>query len=195
MTSTDVTWPRRTERLLLRPYLDADADRLVQIRNQPDVWRWLMKTRVDPTELVAGWEKSVTDPHDHSAVIELDGTVIGWVNLEVEDGMGQDRTEASQRVEALLGYVIDPAYAGRGFAGEAAAEMVAVAFEEVGVRRVTAGCFADNTPSWRIMESLGMRREQHGVEDSWHSELGWVDGYTYGILQREWHERDWRTTA
>ena len=52
--------------------------------------------------------------------------------------------------------------------------------------RVTAGCFADNTPSWRVMERIGMRREQHGVKDSWHAELGWVDGYTYGILREEW---------
>jgi hypothetical protein len=31
-----------------------------------------------------------------------------------------------------------------------------------------------------------MRREQHGIQDSWHAELGWVDGYTYGILASEW---------
>jgi hypothetical protein len=34
-----------------------------------------------------------------------------------------------------------------------------------------------------------MRREQHGVGDSWHAELGWVDGYTYGLLAEEWRER------
>ncbi|WP_338539251.1 hypothetical protein N5P18_08225 [Janibacter terrae] len=33
-----------------------------------------------------------------------------------------------------------------------------------------------------------MRREQHGVKDSWHAELGWVDGYTYAILREEWVE-------
>ncbi len=31
-----------------------------------------------------------------------------------------------------------------------------------------------------------MRREKHGVEDSWHAELRWVDGYQYAILAREW---------
>jgi hypothetical protein len=24
------------------------------------------------------------------------------------------------------------------------------------------------------------------VRDSWHAELGWIDGYTYGILAEEW---------
>ncbi len=51
---------------------------------------------------------------------------------------------------------------------------------------MTAGCFADNVASWRVMEKVGMRREQHGVRDSWHAELGWIDGYTYGILAEEW---------
>ena len=43
--------------------------------------------------------------------------------------------------------------------------------------------------SWRIMEKLGMRREQHGVQDSWHADLGWVDGYTYAMLRSEWEAR------
>jgi RimJ/RimL family protein N-acetyltransferase len=38
------------------------------------------------------------------------------------------------------------------------------------------------------MEKLGMRREQHGVKDSFHTELGWVDGYTYALLAEEWRE-------
>ena len=32
-----------------------------------------------------------------------------------------------------------------------------------------------------------MRREKHGIEHSWHADLGWVDGYQYAILAREWH--------
>ena len=39
--------------------------------------------------------------------------------------------------------------------------------------------------SCRVLEKAGMRREQHGVEDSWHAELGWVDGYQYALLARE----------
>lgn len=195
MTSPDVTWPRRTDRLLLRPYADADAERLVQIRNQPDVWRWLMKTRVDPADLVADLEKSVTDPRDHSAVVELDGVVVGQCHLEVQDGMVQDGAPQASGTEALLGYTIDPAYAGRGIAREAAASQLDLAFGVLGLRRVTAGCFADNIASWKIMESLGMRREQHGVEDSWHGERGWLDGYTYAILDREWPARDRRTNT
>ena len=30
-----------------------------------------------------------------------------------------------------------------------------------------------------------MRREQHGIRDSWHAGLGWVDGFTYAKLVEE----------
>ena len=33
-----------------------------------------------------------------------------------------------------------------------------------------------------------MRREQHGLENSWHADLGWIDGFQYAMLAREWEE-------
>ena len=74
---------------------------------------------------------------------------------------------------------------GRGYATAIARALLEIAFADLGLRRVTAECFADNVASWRVMERLGMRREQHGVRDSWHAELGWVDGYTYAMLVEE----------
>lgn len=176
--------PRRTARLLLRPPRPEDAARILEYRNTPEVGRWLMVTTVDPDGYAEELERSAADPHDHTVVVELDGTVIGQVYLEVEDGSGQPGKP--RRTEALLGYVFDPAYGGRGYASEATAAMVDVAFGELGVLRVVAGCFADNLASVRILEKVGMRREQHGVRDSWHAELGWVDGYQYAILAEEW---------
>ena len=44
--------------------------------------------------------------------------------------------------------------------------MPEIAFDDVGLHRVTGPVSTDNTGSWRVMEKAGMRREQHGVEDS-----------------------------
>jgi RimJ/RimL family protein N-acetyltransferase len=180
----DTATTRRTDRLVLRPLAPADVDRILEYRNLPEVTRWLIRTTVEPDEFRAAMERAAQDPDDHSVAVELDGTVIGTVSLEVEDGMGQPGMP--ERTEAMIGYVFDPAYGGHGYASEAVLAMVAVAFEELGIHRLTAGCFADNLASVRILEKAGMRREQHGVEDSWHAELGWVDGYTYGLLADEW---------
>ena len=183
----ETTTTRRTERLELRPVVAADIDRILEYRNKPEVTRWLIRTTVDPDAFRAAWESAADDPHDHSVAVALDGTLIGTVSLELEDGMGQPGMP--ERTEALLGYIFDPAYGGRGYAKEAVAAVVATAFTELGVRRITAGCFADNPASVRILEGLGMRREQHGVGDSWHEELGWIDGYTYALLASEWRSR------
>jgi RimJ/RimL family protein N-acetyltransferase len=187
--TTDVSWPQRTERLVLRQVREEDVDRLLEFRNKPEVSRWLLKTVVDAEKFRAAWMRTLTDPRDHSSVIELDGVVIGTTSLDVRDGMGQDQAEELVGAEAEIGYTLDPAYAGHGYATEVAVALLRICFEDLGVHRVTAGCFADNVASWRVLEKVGMRREQHGVQDSWHAELGWVDGYTYAILAEEWLTR------
>jgi len=174
----------RTERLELRPVRDEDVDRILEYRNLPEVTRWLLRTEVDADSFRAAWRRTAQDPDDHSMAVARDGLVIGTVSLDVVDGMGQPGMPS--RTEAQLGYIFDPAYGGCGYATEAVSAMVAYAFDQLGVRRITAGCFADNLASVRILEKIGMRREQHGVGDSWHAELGWVDGYTYGLLAEAW---------
>src|SRR5690242_2367419 len=100
---------------------------MLEFRNLPEVQRWLMVTTVDPDGYAEELRRSAENPHDHTVLVELDGTVIGQVFLEVEDGAGQPGKP--ERTEALLGYIVDPAYGGRGYASEAALEMARVAFE------------------------------------------------------------------
>ncbi|MGL4176424.1 MAG: GNAT family N-acetyltransferase [Dermatophilaceae bacterium] len=179
-------WPRHTTDLVLRPPTSADVDDLLRWRNRPEVGHWLMRTTVDPQRFRSVWLTGADDPRDHSVVALLDGRVVASGSLEVVDAMGQDGETRQVGAEGLLGYLVDLDYAGRGYATQVAGALLAVAFEDLGLHRVTAACFADNVASWRVMEKLGMRREQHGVQDSWHAELGWVDGYTYAILREEW---------
>ena len=178
------TTTMRTERLELRPVTESDAERILEYRNRPDVTRWLIRTEVDPEAFRAACRAAEDDPDDHTVAVVLDGLVIGTVSLELSDGMGQPGMPA--RTEALLGYIVDPDHSGRGYASEAVEAVVDHSFRTLGVRRITAGCFADNAASVRILEKVGMRREQHGVGDSWHAELGWLDGFTYAILAEEW---------
>jgi RimJ/RimL family protein N-acetyltransferase len=90
---------------------------------------------------------------------------------------------------AAIGWCLDPAYTGRGYATEAASELLRICFEDIGVRRVVAGAFADNAASVRVMERIGMRIEGRGVRESLHRDLGWLDGVTAAILVEEWRAR------
>lgn len=180
-------WPMRVDGLLLREASEADLARLLSFRNEPGVNRFMLRTSVEPGVFRREWMAVATSSTDFSCVAEAEGEVVAMGFLEIVDGMGQPGMP--QGTEGVIGYIVKPRFTGRGFATSVARGLLAAAFDHLGLRRVTAGCFADNTASVRVLERVGMRREQHGIQDSWHAELGWVDGYTYGLLASEWHTR------
>ena len=63
-------------------------------------------------------------------------------------------------------------------------------FQDLGVRRITAGAFADNDRSVRIMERLGMRQETHGIRTTLHRSGHWVDNTVHALLADEWRGAD-----
>jgi RimJ/RimL family protein N-acetyltransferase len=173
--------------LVLRDARADDIEPLLALRNDPVVNRFMLRNHVDPETFRREWLALPDSETDFSCVAELDGQVVAMGFLDVVDGMGQPGMP--ERTQAVIGYIVDPAFSGRGVGSSLARGLLAGAFEGLGLRRVTAGCNADNGPSARVLEKAGMRREQHGVEDSWHADLGWVDGYQYALLDREWHAR------
>jgi len=184
-TLDDLTWPVTTDRLVVRRLGDADVAATWEYRRLPGVNRWLPYA---PTDLEA-YTELFKDPdrRERTLVVELDDVVVGDLFLMVKDGWAQrEVADGATRCEAELGWALDPAYGGRGLATEAVRGLLRICFEDLGVRRVTAGCFADNVPSWRLMERVGMRRELHTLRESLHRDLGWVDGYGYALLADEW---------
>ena len=180
--------PRRTPRLVLCTPTPEDVDELLTFRAAPAVTRWLLSSTVDPRAYREGWLEAPDETEGHYAVVRLHDTAIGTIGLSLTGAMAQPTGRLAGR-EGKVSYLLNPEQAGNGYATEALTSMLELAFDQLGLHRVTAGCFADNTASWRVMEKVGMRREQHGVKDSWHEELGWLDGFTYAILREEWLER------
>ena len=180
-------WPVRAGSVVLREADSADVERLLEFRNDPGANRFMMRTAVDPVVFRREWAAVPLSDTDYSCVAELAGSVVAMGFLDVIDGAGQPGMP--RRTEGVIGYLVDPGFAGREVATDVALGLLRAAFERLGLRRVTAACNADNAASVRVLEKAGMRREQHGIEDCWHAELGWVDGYRYAILDREWQAR------
>lgn len=181
----DLSWPKQTARLTLRPTVEADFAAIWEIRRLETVSRWMTELSADFDEFAA----RLGEPERLAVTMTvlLDGTVIGDVMLRAADPYAQAEVKDQARgAGAEIGWCIDPAYGGQGYATEAAAELVRIGFEELGMHRLVALCFAENEPSWRLMERLGMRREGHSVKDSLHRDRGWVDGLTYALLAEEW---------
>ncbi|MBS2940125.1 GNAT family N-acetyltransferase [Nocardioides sp. J2M5] len=177
-------WPVRTDDLLLRDPVEADVDRLLRFRNDPGVNWFMVRTYVDPDELRREVLAIPDSPTDHSCVVERDGEVVAIGFLDVVDGPGQPG--APEGTDGLIGYIVDPAHAGRGIATATARALLAAAFDHLGLRRVTAAANADNHASVAVLERAGMRRERLSRQSLWHHELGWLDEVGYAILAEEW---------
>jgi RimJ/RimL family protein N-acetyltransferase len=182
-----IGWPVRTDRLEIRPATTADLEATWRFRRLEDVGRWLTRAPADLEAYRAQFEDK--ERLAKTLVVELDGVVIGDLMLEVDDGWAQwEVADRARGVQAELGWVLHPDHAGRGYATEAVRELIRVCFEDLGLRRVTANCFADNHDSRRLMERVGMRREVHTVRESLHRSGEWLDGMGYALLADEWRD-------
>lgn len=181
----DLDWPVRTKRLTLRPARPEDAESTWMFRRLEAVGRWLTELPVDREAYRAMFAQP--DRLATTLVIERDGQVIGDLMLRIENAWAQKEvmTEAAG-TQAELGWVLDPAHTGAGYATEAVGELLRICFTDLALRRVTASCFSANEASCRLMERLGMRRELHAVGDALHRSAGWVDTLGYALLADEW---------
>jgi len=180
-------YPLVTERLELRPLRLDDLDDLLVYHSRPDVTRYLYwEPRDRPRMLEALRQRmrmsSLSREGDRlvlGAALRATGTVVGEVNLG---------WLSEQHRQGEIGFVFNPAYHGRGLAGEAARVMLRLGFAGLGLHRIIGRCDARNGPSARLMERLGMRREGHLV----HSEFfkgEWGDEFVYAMLDHEWRVR------
>jgi RimJ/RimL family protein N-acetyltransferase len=177
-----------TERLLIRPLAPDDVPALFEIRTRPEVAQWMTAAPDDYVEFAQAFSEPA---RTHTTlVVERDGAVIGDLYLAVADAWGQrEVAEATKRTPAEIGWSVDPAHAGRGYATEGAAELLRICFDALGLGRATASAFADNLASIRMMEKIGMTIEGRSRRDSLHRELGWVDGVSAAILAEDWRAR------
>jgi RimJ/RimL family protein N-acetyltransferase len=180
LTPPSPEWTLHTERLVLRPFATTDADAFVDAWASEE-WTSMLLTRTLNRAEVVDMVRRRTDPGDGrfiGLVVEHDGEVVGD-SILILQGTGLNEGE--------IGWTILPQHAGHGYATEAAREMLRLAFEDYGLRRVTANLDARNDRSAALCERLGMRRESHKRRDFW-SKGAWTDSLEYALLAEEWRE-------
>ena len=171
-----------TARLKLRPYSEADIAELLPLIGTREVAATTLRIAHPYTEKDARDFLTLTqDPDKLWLAITLrdDGIQIGGVGLRVDE----------QQQHAELGYWLGVQYWGKGYATEAAQEMLRYGFEDLGLHRIFASHFKHNPASGRILLKLGMRHEgcQRQHLRKWDQ---FVDSELYGILRQEWEHRE-----
>lgn len=172
----------RTERLLMRPFADSDADALLALHTNPRVLRyWDSPPWKEPARagvFLARCKEMAQEGSGARLALQgaADGAFIGWCGL-----FEWNRDHRSARI----GYCLDEPAWGRGFATEAVGALVNWAFETLDLNRIQAETDTRNDASNHVLEKLGFVREGMTREDCIvDGEIS--DTYIYGLLRREW---------
>ena len=140
-----------TERLILRPWQEQDAEDLYTYASNPEVGPpagWPPHTSVDNSREII---KNVLSKPETYAVCLKDGTPIGSIGLHLNGST--DMTNRDDECE--LGYWIGKPYWGQGLIPEASRALMRYAFEELGMRAVWCGYYDGNEKSRKVQTKLG----------------------------------------
>lgn len=166
-----------TPRLVLRPITLADWPAIHRYMSDPIVTRWLPEGVLDEASVQAFAQKNAGRFARAVAVVERESDqLVGHMDFHPWFG----------RATHELGWAISSDFQNRGYATEAARALMEFAFGALRCHRVIATCQPENTPSWRVMEKLGMRREAHFRRGLYQESGEWWDEYFYALLADEY---------
>jgi RimJ/RimL family protein N-acetyltransferase len=179
-------YPIATQRLILRPWTEADLDDLYAFQSLPEVARYLYweardreQVRQALLSMIRGWALTAEgDVLALAVVLPPTGTVIGDVIL---------RWSSVQHRQGEIGYVSHPCYVGRAFATEAPAAVLGLGFDGLHLHRIFGRIDGRNTASARVLERLGMRREAHFIQNE-IVKGEWTDEVVYAVTENEWRD-------
>lgn len=171
----------RTARLTLRPFVPEDAPAVQTLASAREIAAGTLSIpHPYPDGAAAQWiatHQADFDENRHHHFAIDDGAIAGTMGLMLKG----DRI-------AELGYWIGVPFWNRGYASEAAAEVVRYGFEDCGLHRIYAAYFVGNPGSGKVMQKIGMQYEgtlrQHILK--WDE---YLDVVFYGILRDEWLTR------
>lgn len=178
--------PIETERLILRPFTEEDAEDFAARRSDPEnamYQAWRVPYSVDKALALIREVNEAGAPQPG-----------GWFQLDVQrkaDGLtvGDVAVYLQENGHtAEIGYTLHTWARRHGYATEAAAALIDHMVDVVGVHRIEASTHPDNARSIGVLERLGFTAEGVKREAFWlDDEVS--DDAMFGLLAREWVAR------
>lgn len=173
-----------TARLILRTFTPRDFDDVHSYASIPEnsiYMEWgpntAEQTRAFIQASISQAEENPCTNHQYAAVHKETGRLIGACNL------------APKGDKAEIGWILNLDYWKQGYGPEMGKALLALGFDELKLRRITATCDAENYGSYRVMEKIGMRREGLFIQARPGNKLTkqkYGDELSYAILKEEW---------
>ena len=143
-----------TDRLLLREYVQEDAEAYFKLNTDPEVVRFV------PDKPLLNVEQARQTLIDHPMVdyrkygfgrgaclLKSTGEQIGFAGLKYLEELG----------EVDVAYRLLPAHWGKGLATEAALASIRYGFADLGLKRIIGLVMPENVASVRVLEKMGLR--------------------------------------
>ncbi|WP_199853694.1 GNAT family N-acetyltransferase [Plantactinospora sp. BB1] len=167
----------RTPRLLLRDFDPSDEAAVHAFAGDPVVTRytdWGPNTPAESAAFVRGCVAQAADPHRtaFNLAAVADGVLVGSVAVWVEN-------VTHRRGE--IGFVFHPSVWNRGYATEAARELVRFGIAELGLHRISATCHPENIGSARVLGKAGLRQEGR-LRDHLLARGRWRDSLLFAVV-------------
>lgn len=146
-----------TERLLLRPVGEEDADFVLELLNSPKFLQLIGDREVRTVEQAAEYIRRKMLPQlyrlgfgNYMVIRKKDGVPLGTCGLHDREGLkGVD-----------IGFAFLPQYERQGFAFESAERLKKAALEEFGIRQILGITSKANRASQKLLEKLGLKFER-----------------------------------
>ena len=149
-----------TERMILRPWEEEDAEDLYKYASNPEVGPaagWPVHTSVENSRAVI--REVFSAPETYAVVLKETGHPVGCIGLLI----GKASNFGIPDTEGEIGYWIGVPFWGQGFIPEAVKELMRHAFEELNMDALWCGYFAENEQSFKAQAKCGFKH--HHTEE------------------------------
>jgi RimJ/RimL family protein N-acetyltransferase len=172
----------KTNRLKLREFISGDLTALREMDSKPEMHKF---ERDVPSE--ADTQNNLNEYIRNQLEIPRTNFKLA-ITIPPQDSV-KGLIKLSRQWDAIreweVGWAIHPDEWGRGYAAEAAKEIMDWGFKQLNIHRIVAFCHVDNQASVRVMIKLGMHQDGRLRETRWLRGKWW-DEYVYSVLEKEW---------
>ena len=155
-----------TQRLVLRPFEDSDAESVYEYAKDPDIGPiagWPPHTSIENSRDII--RNVLAVPETYAVCLKPDSRAIGSIGLMTGDKSNLKLSDS----EGEIGYWLGKPFWGRGIMPEAVCELIRHSFEDLGLETLWCGYFDGNEKSKRAQEKSGF--VYHHTDRDIHWEL------------------------
>lgn len=142
-----------TKRLILRNQIPEDTEAIVKMFSDPEVMRFIADGKTIPRNIA---EQSINRWNEY----EREHGFTNWAVERKDDNAFIGKCGFNylpDKSDIELSYMLDEPYWGNGYAAEIAAAVLEYGLNKLGLKRVVALVYPQNSPSIKVIEKTGFK--------------------------------------